>query len=116
MIVLTDTGSQAKRGIPANMKVCPRGAWNERMLVETVLSMLTTVFHQEHGTVIAIRQVKYLNKIVAQDHRAVKQITRPMLGFKSFDAAQCTLVGVALMHMNKNKPDSNGFSGKIPSY
>ncbi len=30
---------------------------------------------------------------------SVKRVTRPMLGFKSFDAAQCTLTGVELMHM-----------------
>ena len=47
MIVLTDTGFQAKTGDPVNMKVCPRGTWNTRMLVETVLSMLTTVFHSK---------------------------------------------------------------------
>jgi hypothetical protein len=45
MIVLTDTGFHAKTGDPANMKICARGTWNVRMLVETVLSMLTTVFH-----------------------------------------------------------------------
>jgi putative transposase len=38
-----------------------------------------------------------------QDHRAVKRVTRPMLGFKSFDAAQSTLVGIELMHMLKKK-------------
>jgi hypothetical protein len=48
MIVLTDTGFHAKTGDPVNMKVCPRGTWNTRMLVETVLSMLTTVFHSKH--------------------------------------------------------------------
>src|SRR5437773_2411530 len=47
MIVLTDTGFHAKTGDPVNMKVCPRGTWNTRMLVETVLSMLTTVFHSK---------------------------------------------------------------------
>jgi putative transposase len=46
-----------------------------------------------------IRQVKYLNNIVAQDRRAIKRITRPMLGFKSFRAAQAVLVGIELMHM-----------------
>ena len=46
---------------------------------------------------------KYLNNIVEQDHRAVKRITRPMLGFKAFDAAQCTLAGVELMHMIKKR-------------
>lgn len=45
MVVLTDTGFHAKEGDPPNMKVCPRGTWNVRMVVETVLSMLTTVCH-----------------------------------------------------------------------
>jgi transposase-like protein len=60
-------------------------------------------YNQEYGTTIAIRQVKYLNNVVEQDHRAVKRLTRPMLGFKSFEAAQCTLAGVELMHMIKKK-------------
>lgn len=51
-------------------------------------------YNQEYGTAIAIRQVKYLNNIVEQDHRGVKRVTRPMLGFKSFTAAQDTLVGI----------------------
>lgn len=45
MIVLTDRGFHAKEGDPANLKVCSRGQWNVRMLIETVLSMLTTVCH-----------------------------------------------------------------------
>lgn len=45
MIVLTDTAFHAQQGDPANMKVCPRGTWNGRMVVETVWSMLTTVCH-----------------------------------------------------------------------
>ena len=60
-------------------------------------------YNEEHGTTISIRQVKYLNNIVEQDHRGVKRITRPMLGFKSFEAAQDTLVGIELMHMIKKK-------------
>jgi transposase-like protein len=59
--------------------------------------------NEEHGTVIEIRKIKYLNNIVEQDHRAVKRVTRPMLEFKSFEAAQCTLAGVELMHMLKKK-------------
>jgi transposase-like protein len=59
--------------------------------------------NEEHGTAIAIRQVQYLNNIVEQDHRAVKRVTRPMLGFQSFDAAQDTLVGIELMHMIKKR-------------
>ena len=60
-------------------------------------------YNEEHGTAIEIRKVKYLNNIVEQDHRGVKRITRPMLGFKAFDAAQATLVGIELMHMIKKR-------------
>ena len=48
---------------------------------------------------ILILQVKYLNNIVEQDHRAVKRIRKPMLGFKSFHAAKSILAGIELMHM-----------------
>ena len=56
-------------------------------------------YNQEHGTTITMRQVKYVNNVVEQDHRSVKRVTRPMLGFKSCDAAQSTLIGIELMHM-----------------
>lgn len=48
---------------------------------------------------IIVRQVKYLNNIVAQDHRAVKHVTKPMLNFKAFQSAKCVLAGIELMHM-----------------
>ena len=50
-------------------------------------------------TTIEVRQIKYLNNIVEQDHRAVKRITKPMLGFKSFRSASNVLAGIELMHM-----------------
>ena len=50
-------------------------------------------------TPIIVRQIKYLNNIARQDHRAVKRVTRPMLNFKSFRAARCVLVGIELMQM-----------------
>ena len=45
MIVLSDTAFHATEGDPSNLKLCPRGEWQDRMLVETVLSMLTLVCH-----------------------------------------------------------------------
>jgi hypothetical protein len=45
MIVLSDTGFHAAEGDPTNLKLCQRGEWEDRMLVETVLSMLTVVCH-----------------------------------------------------------------------
>lgn len=48
---------------------------------------------------ILMRQNKYLNNIVEQDHRAIKRITRPMLGFKSFWSARIVIDGIETMHM-----------------
>ena len=48
---------------------------------------------------ILVRQVKYLNNIVEQDHRAIKRVTKPMLNFKSFRAAGSVLAGIELIHM-----------------
>jgi len=45
MIALSDTGFYAAEGDPANLKLCQRGEWQDRLLVETVLSMLTLVTH-----------------------------------------------------------------------
>lgn len=48
---------------------------------------------------ILVRQVKYLNNIVEQDHRAIKRMTKPMLNFKSFRSASSVLAGIELIHM-----------------
>jgi len=44
-IVLADTGFKDATGVPTNLKLCARGTWNERMLVETALSLVTMVCH-----------------------------------------------------------------------
>jgi len=54
-------------------------------------------------TPIKIRQVKYLNNVVEQDHRAIKRVIRPMLGFKSFRCARIILSGIEIMHMIKKR-------------
>ncbi|MCP5135127.1 MAG: IS6 family transposase [Gammaproteobacteria bacterium] len=56
---------------------------------------------EDTGHTIEIRQNKYLNNVVEQDHRAVKRLVRPMLGFQSFRSARVTLQGIELMHMIK---------------
>ena len=48
MVVLTDSAFHGQTGDPTNMKVCRRGTWNTRMLIETVWSMLTKVCHFKH--------------------------------------------------------------------
>lgn len=44
-VLFSDTGFHSTQGDPANLKVCRRGERNDRMLIETVLSMLTVVCH-----------------------------------------------------------------------
>ncbi|KVD64823.1 transposase [Burkholderia ubonensis] len=48
---------------------------------------------------IQIRQQKYLNSIVEQDHRATKRRIRTMMGFKDFHCARTQLGGIEVMHM-----------------
>ena len=66
---------------------------------------------EETGHEIEIRQNKYLNNRVEQDHRAVKRIVRAMLGFKSFRAASISLRGIELVHMLK-KGQMNAGNGQ----
>jgi len=56
-------------------------------------------YNAEHEATIETRQTKYLNDIVEQDHRAIKRLTRPMLGFKSFRSGAITIAGIEIMHM-----------------
>ena len=46
-----------------------------------------------------LRQVKFLNNIVEQDHRRIKRLVRPGLGFKSFVTALQTVAGYEVMAM-----------------
>ena len=50
---------------------------------------------------IQIRQVKYLNNIVEQDHRFIKKRVRSMLGLKSFRTAKSIISGIEAMHIIK---------------
>ena len=83
-----DTAMKAS-GVPEKVAMDKSGA-NKAAMDET---------NDRGETPIIVRQVKYLNNIVEQDHRAIKRITRPMLNFKSFRAAKSLLAGIELMHM-----------------
>jgi transposase-like protein len=48
---------------------------------------------------IRIRQSRYLNNRVEQDHRAIKRLVQPMLGFKSMSSARAILGGIEMVHM-----------------
>jgi putative transposase len=84
-------------GLPEKVTIDKSGANTaalERLNLLWFLSGLGCYF-------IEVRRIKYLNNLVEQDHRAIKRITRPMLGFKSFEAANATISGIELHHMLK---------------
>lgn len=63
---------------------------------------------------IHVRQIKYLNNIVEQDHRGIKHITKPMMEFKAFHSADAALSGIELCRMLKkgqhvNSENSHAF-------
>ena len=73
-------------------------------------------YNKTHKTAIIIRHSKYLNNLVEQDHRAVKRLTRPMLGFKSFWSARCTIAGIEVMHaIRKGQLATPGHGAQTPA-
>ena len=54
-----------------------------------------------------LRQSKYLNNVIEQEHRNIKRIVKPMMGFKSFNSARRTLSGIEAMN-NIRKGQLNG--------
>ena len=67
-------------------------------------------YNTDENKRIKIRQCKYLNNIVEQDHRFIKRRIRPMLGFKSFWSAQATLAGIELWRMLKKGQNKSSLS------
>ena len=57
------------------------------------------VYNKRSFSKIKIRQCKYLNNIVEQDHRFIKCRIQNGLGFKSFESARITLSGIEVVHM-----------------
>ena len=68
----------------------------------------------DSGVAIELRQSKYLNNLVEQDHRAIKRRTRPMLGFKNFLCAAKIIAGIETMHMIR-EGQSAGPEGQVMS-
>lgn len=84
----------ATNGIPERIVIDKSGANLAGLQSLNVILKFTGV-----GKIIGIVQSKYLNNVVEQDHRFIKRITRPMLGFKAFHSAAATLAGIEAAHM-----------------
>ncbi len=54
---------------------------------------------EELSKQVELRQNKYLNNMVEQDHRFIKRLVKPGMGFGSFDTARRTIKGYEIMNM-----------------
>jgi putative transposase len=62
---------------------------------------------------VEILQVKYLNNLIEQDHRFIKKITNPMMGFQAFHSAKATIDRIEIAHMIRKRQLSEE---NIPAY
>ena len=93
-------------GVPDRVVIDKSGANLAGLMAANVFLKFTGT-----GRTVTIRQVKYLNNILEQDHRFIKRITVPMLGFKAFHSASATIAGIEVAHMIcKGQFAANGLS------
>jgi putative transposase len=100
-------------GLPEKVTIDKSGA-NKAGLDAVNLQLVTLVFLGYALLQINIRQIKYLNNIVEQDHRGIKRIVNPMMGFKSFYSAQATIAGIELYRMLKKNQHIN--ASNVPAF
>jgi putative transposase len=87
--------SIAQNGVPGTVIIDKSGA---------NLAALEAI-NADREAPIKIRQSKYLNNLVEQDHRAIKRRTRPMLGFKTFRCARILLAGIEIYAHDRQRTD-----------
>jgi len=93
-------------GLPEKVTIDKSGSNNAAL---NAINLQLIMFYLLGCTLIQIdiRQIKYLNNIVEQDHRGIKRITNPMMGFKAFHSAESTLSGIELYRMLKKGQHAN---------
>jgi transposase, IS6 family len=87
----TQPNPQASRSVPRVINVDKNAAYPKAIAELKSSGMLPAS--------VELRQVKYLNNLIEQDHRFIKRLTRPGMGFCSFETAWRTLQGFEMMNM-----------------
>ncbi len=94
----------AANGVPDRVAIDKSGANLAGLQAVNVILRFTG-----NGRTIVVRQAKDLNNILEQDHRVIKRITGPMMGFKAFQSAAATIAGIEAAHMiRKGQIPANG--------
>jgi putative transposase len=84
-------------GVPEKVNIDKSGSNTAALNRINDLLFLFGLWH----LIIEIRQVKYLNNMIEQDHRGIKKVVKVTTGFKSFKAADATIAGIELHHILK---------------
>lgn len=95
-------------GLPKKVVMDKSGANYAGLENINILLMLAGII-----SFVEILQIKYLNNLVEQDHRFIKKITKPMMGFKAFHSAKATIAGIETAHMIRKGQLSDE---NIPAY
>lgn len=96
--------TMSKYGIPEKVTVDKSGSNYAALIYLNLLIFFTTT---DLDKCIEIRQIKYLNNMIEQDHRFIKRRVKPMLGFKSHDSAEATIAGYELINMLRKGQHKN---------
>ena len=86
----------AQHGLPEKVTVDKSGANEAALIVLNCLLLLMGIWI-EHW--VEIRQNKYLNNMIEQDHRRIKRLVNPMMGFKSWSSMESTIAGYEMVQM-----------------
>src|SRR5450755_2479515 len=104
---VTVVGGKATRAVPRVINVDKNAAYPKAMADLKAAGVLPAS--------VELRQVKYLNNLIEQDHRFIKRLVKPGLGFFSLETAGRTLQGYEVMNMMRKgqirgvgKGDING--------
>ena len=81
---------------PSICTVCPRRLPSTKAVR---IRRLSRAFKPTPARTSRCARSSYLNNIVEQNHRAIKRVVRPMLGFKKFRCARALIAGIETMHM-----------------
>lgn len=98
----------AANGVPLKINIDKSGANT------AALANINEEREKAKQPLIEVRRIKYLNNQVEQDHRFIKRLTRPMLGFKSFISASITLAGIEIVRMIKKGQLKSSILGPMP--
>jgi len=97
-------------GLPEKVNIDKSGSNTAALERINTLLFIHGLWH----LLIEVRRIKYLNNMIEQDHRGIKNITKYTLGFKSFESAEATIAGIELHRMLKKGQMEH--LGQIPAW